>query len=54
MLEPKIADLRDILLGMVTNSEMQATGWARDIIEKLKLGGYELIRVAWNTEESRP
>lgn len=42
MLEPEIAALRDILLHdpNVTNSEAQATQWARRIIERMYDAGY--------------
>ena len=47
MLEPEVATLRDILLKdpNVTNSEAQATRWARRIIEQMYDKGYmiELI-----------
>jgi len=42
MLEPEIATLRDILLKTVnvTNSEAQATRWARDILAAMYQAGY--------------
>ena len=42
MLEPEVATLRDILLKEVnvTNSEVQATKWAREIIEAMYQAGY--------------
>ena len=44
MLEPEIAALRDILLKTVnvTNSNSQATRWAREIIEYLDQAGYAI------------
>jgi hypothetical protein len=44
MLEPEIAALRDILLNgvNVTNSEVQATRWAREIIEQMYQAGYSV------------
>lgn len=45
MLEPEIAALRDILLRGIncTNSESQATKWAREIIERLDEAGYFVV-----------
>lgn len=48
MLEPEIATLRDILLNGIncTNSESQATKWAREIVESLFEKGYVLLTEA--------
>ncbi len=42
MIPPEVATLRDILLKAVnvTNSETQATRWAREIIEHMYQAGY--------------
>lgn len=47
MLEPEIATLRDILLKdpNVTNSEAQATRWARRIIERMYAEGYMVEKI---------
>lgn len=47
MLEPEIATLRDILLNgvNVTNSETQATRWAREIIEQMYQAGYFVEKI---------
>jgi threonine aldolase len=52
MIPPEVADLRDILLNDLqwTNNENHATRWARQIIEKLKALGYDIV----STDTSRP
>lgn len=42
MLPPDVAELRTVLLGMVTNSEEQATRWAQWIIKDMALRGWEM------------
>lgn len=45
MLEPEMAALLEVLLGLVTNSEIQAAKWAREIIEKLEAKGFKVEAV---------
>lgn len=39
MIDPVVDELRKILLGLVTNSEQQATRWASVIVERLREAG---------------
>ena len=43
MLEPEIADLSEILTGLVTNSESQAVKWAQIIIKKMQEKGWNIV-----------
>ncbi len=47
MLEPEIAAVREILLNgvNVTNSDVQATRWARQIIEQMYAAGYMIVSI---------
>ena len=45
MIPPEVATLRDILLGMVTNNESQALGWAQKIITDLGHVGLEIAEI---------
>jgi hypothetical protein len=40
MLPPEIADLKSVLLGMVTNSESQAIRWAHQITKQMAEKGW--------------
>lgn len=55
MLEPEICALRNAMLGVTTNSDSQATRWAREIIERLDKEGYSIrAREIENTHHNSP
>lgn len=54
MIPIEVATLRDILLGLVTNSEDQALKWTHEIIDRLDGEGFAIRRLKLREDEAFP